>query len=169
MVSSTPRVSPSCTLTSITSTSSLPPMSGTVITSTLVSVADVAPLGAAAAGGSAAGAAGASAGSGFSSVFAEAPSPDSVSICANTSPSLMVWPMDTVMAFTTPLNGAGTSTVALSDSNTTMVSSFSTWVPGDTVISITSTPSVPPRSGTKTSFTATVALLKLKVDRVYWD
>ena len=77
------------------------------------------------------------------------PSPASVSSSNRGSPSLTRSPAFTSSSRTVPAFGHGTSTDALSDSNTTMVSSASTLSPFLTDTSMTSTGSLLPTSGTR--------------------
>src|SRR5690606_26407962 len=71
-----------------------------------------------------------------------------VSTSSSGSPSRTRSPILTRTPVTLPPCGAGTSTVALSDSSTTIVSSAAITSPTLTLISITSTGSVLPTSGT---------------------
>src|SRR5690606_9493825 len=84
------------------------------------------------------GAAGASAlaGSAFGAAGAASPA---VSISATTLPSERVSPSLTFSSLTTPANGAGTSSVALSDSSVTRPWSLATVSPGATSTSMTGT------------------------------
>ena len=75
--------------------------------------------------------------------------PASVSSSNRGSPSLTRSPAFTSSSRTVPAFGHGTSTDALSDSNTTMVSSASTLSPFLTDTSMTSTGSLLPTSGTR--------------------
>ena len=74
-------------------------------------------------------------------------------------PSDTLSPSLTLMAFTTPASGAGTSIVALSDSSVISASSAFTASPGLTMISITGTSLKSPMSGTRTSATPVAALV----------
>src|SRR6266404_9390077 len=76
-----------------------------------------------------------------------------------TVPSDTLSPTLTLMSFTTPASGAGTSIVALSDSRVISASSAFTVSPGLTMISITGTSLKSPMSGTRTSATPAGALV----------
>src|SRR5690554_464478 len=146
--SSSPTVSPSATLISITGTSSKPSSDGTFTTSVreppdfffgagLLS-SDLA-SGLLSAFGS---------GSSGLSLPASSEPPAPPSIMPITSPSLTLSPTLTVILVILPAAGAGSSTEALSDSTVRIGSSSSTESPAVTMISMTSTSSAPPRSGT---------------------
>ena len=130
-------LSPTFTITSVTSTSS-PPMSGTLTSFAPAAAAGAAAAGAAACAGAAAGAAPA------------------------TSKTMIREPVDTLspvlilISFTVPANGAGTSIEALSPSTVIRDCSAAMVSPTLTMISVTSTSS-PPISGTCTSFAAAAA------------
>ncbi len=132
-------LSPTFTITSVTSTSS-PPMSGT-----LTSFAPAAAAGAEAAS---------SLTCGFASLAAGA--------APSTSKTMIREPVDTLspvlilISFTVPANGAGTSIEALSPSTVISDCSAATLSPTLTMISVTSTSS-PPISGTLTSLAAAAA------------
>src|SRR5690606_15406883 len=74
-----------------------------------------------------------------------------VSSMATRSPCLTRRPTSTFISLIVPPAGDGNSTVALSDSTTSRDCSASTLSPGCTRISMTSTSSAPPKSGTRTS------------------
>src|SRR5690554_564025 len=94
---------------------------------------------------------GAAACSSFCSDADSADSPVALTSSSNSgSPCLTRSPFLTNSFITVPAKGSGTSTVALSDSSTTMVSSSTSWSPTLTEISITSTASSLPISGTRT-------------------
>ncbi len=132
-------LSPTFTITSVTSTSS-PPMSGTLTSFTPPA------------------AAGAAAGAGAASAFAGAAAPSAPA----TSKIMIREPVDTLspvlilISLTVPANGAGTSIEALSPSTVISDCSAATVSPTFTRISVTSTSS-PPMSGTFTSFAAAAA------------
>jgi hypothetical protein len=65
-----------------------------------------------------------------------------------TEPSDTLSPNFTLISFTTPAAGEGTSIVALSVSSEMSACSFSTVSPALTLISMTATPLNPPMSGT---------------------
>ena len=125
-------LSPTFTITSVTSTSS-PPMSGT-----LTSFAPPAAAGAAACAGAAAGA---------------APATSKIMI---REPVDTLSPVLILISLTVPANGAGTSIEALSPSTVISDCSAATVSPTFTRISVTSTSS-PPMSGTFTSFALAAA------------
>ena len=131
-------LSPTFTITSVTSTSS-PPMSGT-----LTSFAPPAAAGAAAGAGAAA-CAGAAAGA--------APATSKIMI---SDPVDTLSPVLILISLTVPANGAGTSIEALSPSTVISDCSAATVSPTFTRISVTSTSS-PPMSGTFTSFALAAA------------
>ena len=149
--SSSPTVSPSATLISITGTSSKPSSDGTFTTSVReppdffffgagLASSDLASDGA----------------SDFSSVCSDLSSaassePPASPLAASmpiTSPSFTLSPTLTVILLILPATGAGSSTEALSDSTVRIGSSSSTESPSLTMISMISTSSAPPRSGT---------------------
>src|SRR5437867_9918429 len=76
-----------------------------------------------------------------------------------TVPSDTLSPTLTLMSFTAPASGAGTSIVALSDSSVISASSAFTVSPGLTMISITGTSLKSPMSGTLTSGTPVAGLV----------
>ena len=123
-------MSPTATHTSITSTPSAPPISGTVI-----SVTDVLACCAGA----------------DDSASAGAEAPPAVASTNTAVPSLALSPSFRLMLSTVPDAGDGISILALSDSKTTMLSPSAIVSPTATQISITSTPSAPPISGTATA------------------
>src|SRR5690554_3626574 len=146
--SSSPIVSPSATLISITGTSSKPSSEGTFTTS-VREPPDFFFFGA--------GLLSSDLASDFSSAFssglsASASSEPPASPLADnmpiTSPSFTLSPTFTVILVILPAAGAGSSTEALSDSTVRIGSSSSTESPSLTMISMISTSSAPPRSGT---------------------
>ena len=129
-------LSPTFTITSVTSTSS-PPMSGTLTSFTPPA------------------AAGAAAGAGAASAFAGAAAPATSKIMIR-EPVDTLSPVLILISLTVPANGAGTSIEALSPSTVISDCSAATVSPTFTRISVTSTSS-PPMSGTFTSFAAAAA------------
>ena len=128
-------VSPTFTITSVTSTSS-PPISGTL--TSLIAAAAGATADAAGAETTAAGA---------------APATSNTMI---SEPVFTLSPVAILISLTVPANGAGTSIDALSPSTVIRDCSAVIASPTLTMISVTSTSS-PPMSGTATSFSAAVA------------
>src|SRR5690606_30724991 len=153
MVSPSARVSPTLTLTSITSTASLVPISGIWMASIAeTGAADAAVVCATGATTAAAGAAGATAGAGAAAGCTAVADGGSAAVSVSSTSSGL--PCETLSPtfnnsdFTVPVIGAGISIEALSDSSTISESSLLTVSPGFTQISITSTFSAPPISGT---------------------
>src|SRR5690554_7998741 len=146
--SSSPTVSPSATLISITGTSSKPSSDGTFTTS--VREPPDFFLGAGLLSSDLVSVLLSAFGSGSSDLSlpssSEPPAPPS--IMPITSPSLTLSPTFTVILVILPAAGAGSSTEALSDSTVRIGTSSSTESPALTMISMTSTSSAPPRSGT---------------------
>src|SRR5690606_16086170 len=155
MVSPSAMVSPTLTLTSITSTASLVPISGIWMASIAeTGTADAAVVCATGATTAAAGAAGATAGAGAGATAGCTAVADGGSAAVSVSSTSSGLPCETLSPtfnnsdFTVPVIGAGISIEALSDSSTISESSLLTVSPGFTQISITSTFSAPPISGT---------------------
>ena len=149
-LSSASMLSPILALSSITSTSPAPPKSGTFI-STFIGSLLLAPAVGASMTLDVSGLTTLSSGSSFedSSVDSEACSEFDSNVTTNV-PDDTLSPTDTSISAILPAMGAGTSMVALSLSKTMISCSASMVSPTFILISITSTSSMPPRSGTVT-------------------
>src|SRR5690554_45477 len=146
--SSSPMVSPSATLISITGTSSKPSSEGTFTTS-VREPPDFFFFGAGLLSSDLASDFSSALSSGLSSsASSEPPASPLADNMPITSPSFTLSPTFTVILVILPAAGAGSSTEALSDSTVRIGSSSSTESPSLTMISMISTSSAPPRSGT---------------------
>src|SRR5690554_2819696 len=146
--SSSPMVSPSATLISITGTSSKPSSEGTFTTS-VREPPDFFFFGAGLLSSDLASDFSSALSSGLpSSASSEPPASPLAASMPITSPSFTLSPTFTVILVILPAAGAGSSTEALSDSTVRIGSSSSTESPSLTMISMISTSSAPPRSGT---------------------
>ena len=154
MTCSASRLSPTATFTSMISAESISPRSGTVTVSLPPLPCAFGVSGASVSGGVDSGSVLFSvvddssrvASDSAEEAFSDSPS---ASTSIRSSPSLTRSPTLTLMAVIFPACGAGTSTVALSDSRTIMVSSAAMVSPTFTLISMTSTGSLLPTSGTR--------------------
>ena len=150
--SSTATRCPAATATSMTDTFSASPMSGTRISMRSAAGDDGTAISGVTGGGSTmVGEPSAVPASTASSVDSVRSSPSTASIRRIESPELTTSPSDTSTWSTVPVNGAGTSMDALSDSMTMSASFSATASPGATQISMTSTSSASPMSGMVTS------------------